>query len=86
MAERSVQRGALVQIEERRKRLMDELAELDRKEREEKERLADAGRQTLLAALESVKVGPMTRREAKRIANAIATFGGAGVVARLGTE
>lgn len=86
MAGKSSQRSSLTQIEERRKRLMEELDALAQAEREEKDRLADAGRGTFLAALETVRIGPMSRREAKRIANAIATLGGAAVAAKLASE
>jgi len=59
------------------------LEELKRREKEAEEALRDAGRPTLLTALEKIKIGEMGRADAKSIAAAIAKHGGAGVAAAL---
>lgn len=83
MARTPSETPSLSQIEARRKRLVEELEALEHAEREARERLADAGRETLLAALAGVKIGPMTRAEAKKIASSIAKLGGAAAAVRL---
>ncbi|HEX7777072.1 MAG TPA: hypothetical protein VF449_11165 [Parvibaculum sp.] len=46
------------------------------REKEAIEAARDAGRPALLSALERVKIGEMTRQDAKAIAGAIAKLGG----------
>jgi hypothetical protein len=65
-----------------RARLEAQLAELANREKEAREAARDAGRPVLLGALEKVKIGELTRQEAKTIATAIGKLGGA-EVARL---
>lgn len=59
------------------------LEELVRREKQAEEALRDAGRPTLLSALERIKIGEMDRADAKAIASAIAKLGGAQVAAAL---
>lgn len=59
------------------------LEELMRREKEAEEALRDAGRPTLLSALERIKIGEMDRADAKSIAAAIAKHGGTKVASAL---
>ena len=62
-------------IEARREALRGELADLDEKAKAAEQAARDAGRPTLLAALERVKISELSRQEARAIANAIGQHG-----------
>lgn len=62
-------------IQARREALRAELADLDEKAKVAELAARDAGRPTLLAALERVKVSDLSKQEAKAIANAIGQLG-----------
>jgi hypothetical protein len=62
-------------IEARREALRAELADLDEKAKAAEQAARDAGRPTLLAALERVKISELSRQEARTIANAIGQHG-----------
>ena len=66
-----------------RARLQAELARLDEAEKAAREIVRDAGRATLDAALARVKIGAMSKDEAKAIATAIASLSATEVVRRL---
>lgn len=66
----------LTSISAERARLEAELADLAAREKEALEAARDAGRPALLSALERVKIGEMTRQDAKVIATAIGRMGG----------
>ena len=67
----------------RRTALEAELAKVLEAEALAKEAARDAGRSLLLSALEKVKIGALSRREATTIARALERLGTSGVVARL---
>ena len=67
----------------RRAKLEAELAQLAEAERTAREAERDQGRKVLLAALGKVKIGAMDREDAKAIARALETMGGAELAARL---
>ena len=67
----------LTSISAERARLEAELADLAAREKEALEAARDAGRPALMSALERVKIGEMTRQDAKAIATAIGRMGGA---------
>jgi hypothetical protein len=73
----------LAAIETRREALKAELAALDERAREMELAARDAGRPTLLAALERIKIGALDKSEAKVIASAIAKHGGRAVADHL---
>jgi len=66
----------LPSIAAERARLEAQLAELAALERDAREAARDAGRPVLLAALDKIKIGEMSRQDAKAIAGAIAKHGG----------
>lgn len=66
---------ALHAIEARREALRAELADLDEKAKAAEQAARDAGRPTLLSALERVKISELSRQEARTIANAIGQHG-----------
>jgi hypothetical protein len=74
----------LATIEAKRAALKAELAKLNEAEKRAKQATLDAGRPVLLAALQKVKIGKMEIGEAKAIAKAIETIGGAAVAQKLG--
>jgi hypothetical protein len=71
-------------IEAKRAMLKAELAKLNDAEKRAKNATRDAGRPVLMAALLKVKIGKMEIAEAKAIAKAIETIGGAAVAQKLG--
>lgn len=75
--------GNLDVIVAERARLQAELARLDEAEKAVREVARDAGRETLNGALARVKIGAMTKDDAKVIATAIATLGGDGAARKL---
>ena len=62
-------------IEARREALRAQLADLDEKAKAAEQAARDAGRPTLLAALERVKISELSRQEARAIASAIGQHG-----------
>ena len=68
--------GNLDVIAAERARLQAELARLDEAENAARDIARDAGRETLLGALGKVRIGAMSRDDAKAIATAIASLGG----------
>ena len=62
-------------IEARREALRAQLADLDEKAKAAEQAARDAGRPTLLAALERVKISELSRQEARAIAGAIGQHG-----------
>ena len=76
--------GNLDAIAAERARLKAELSKLDALEKQARQAASDAGRSTLLAALERVKIGSMSKAAAKVIAVVIAAEGGDGVAKKLG--
>ena len=75
--------GNLNMIASERARLQAELARLDEAEKAALEVARDAGREMLLAALARVKIAAMGKAEAKAIASAIGTLGGAEAARKL---
>ncbi|MDR6710233.1 hypothetical protein J2X73_004638 [Novosphingobium sp. 1748] len=73
----------LATIEARRNALKAELAELDQRAKEAELAARDAGRPTLVAALDKVRIPAMGKAEAKAIATAIAQYGGDAVASHL---
>ncbi|MCO4091550.1 MAG: hypothetical protein HEQ34_06305 [Sphingorhabdus sp.] len=73
----------LAAIDARRKTLKAELAKLNEAEKRAKQATLDAGRTVLLAALQKVKIGKMEIGDAKAIAKAIETLGGAAIAQKL---
>lgn len=70
-------------IEARREALRAELAALDEQAKAAEQAARDAGRSTLLAALDRVKIAALSKQEAKSIANAIGQHGGKAIAAHL---
>ena len=70
-------------ITARRAALIAELATVDESLKAAELAARDAGRSTLLAALDKVKIAAMDKNEAKAIAGAINKFGGAAVAEHL---
>jgi hypothetical protein len=66
-------------IAARRAALIEELASVDEKLKAAEMAARDAGRPTLLAALERIKIAAMDKSEAKAIANAIGQYGATAV-------
>ena len=75
----------LATIEARREALRAELAALDERARAMEIAARDAGRQTLMAALERVKVAAIDKADARTIAVAIGNHGGSVVARQLAT-
>lgn len=73
----------LAEIEARREALRAELAQLDDQARAAQQAARDAGRSTFLAALDRIKIGALSKGEARTIAEAIAQHGGRAVAERL---
>ena len=73
----------LAAIEARREALRTELAQLDEQAKAVEQAARDAGRSTLLAALDRVKIAGLSKNEARTIANAIARHGGKTVAEHL---
>lgn len=69
----------LMAIEARREALRAELAQLDEQAKAVEQAARDAGRPTLLAALDRIKVAALSKAEAKAIADAIGRHGGKAV-------
>ena len=78
--------GDLSAIAAERARLEAKLSELNEAEKRAREAERDAGRAVFMAALERVKIGAMSKSEAKAIAKAIETLGGATVASRLAAQ
>ncbi|WP_039396555.1 hypothetical protein [Novosphingobium sp. MBES04] len=74
---------SLAAIENRRAALRSELAALDQQAREAHEAARDAGRDTLLAALERVRISAMGKADARAIARAIATHDAGAITQKL---
>ncbi|RSV14873.1 hypothetical protein CA235_10120 [Sphingomonas sp. ABOLF] len=70
-------------IEARREALRAELAALDERAKAAEQTARDAGRATLLTALERVKIAALTKQEARIIANAIGQHGGKAIADHL---
>ena len=70
-------------ITARRAALIAELATVDEKLRAAELAARDAGRPTLLAALEKVKIATMDKNDAKGIATALGQHGGSAVARHL---
>jgi hypothetical protein len=66
-------------IDARREALRAELAKLDEQARAAEVAARDAGRSILLSALNRVKIAAMDKKDAKLIASAIGTHGGAAI-------
>lgn len=75
--------GDLSAIAAERARLEAKLSELNEAEKRAREAERDAGRAVFMAALEKIKIGAMSRSEAKAIAKAIETMGGTAVAQKL---
>ncbi|EZP56487.1 hypothetical protein [Sphingomonas sp. RIT328] len=73
----------LTAIKARREALAAELAALDERAKAAELAARDAGRPTLLAALERVKIAAIDKADARAIAAAIARHGGKAVAAHL---
>ena len=73
----------LAAIEARREALRAQLAELDERAIAAEQTARDAGRATLLTALERVKIAALTKQEARTIANAIGQHGGKAIADHL---
>ena len=73
----------LAAIEARREALRAQLAELDERAKAAEQPARDAGRATLLTALERVKIAALTKQEARTIANAIGQHGGKAIADHL---
>jgi hypothetical protein len=73
----------LAAIEARREALRAQLAELDERAKAAEQTARDAGRATLLTALERVKIAALTKHEARTIANAIGQHGGKAIADHL---
>ncbi|MBJ7526354.1 MAG: hypothetical protein JHD10_03875 [Sphingomonadaceae bacterium] len=73
----------LAGIEAKREMLKAELAKLNDAEKRVRQATLDAGRSVLLAALQKVKIGKMEVADAKAIAKAIETLGGAAAAQKL---
>lgn len=75
----------LAAIEARREALRAELAHLDEQAKAVEQAARDAGRSTLLAALDRVKIAGLSKSEARAIANSIGQHGGKAVADLLGS-
>lgn len=75
--------GDLSAIAAERARLEAKLSELNEAEKRAREAERDAGRAVFMAALEKIRIGAMSRSEAKAIAKAIETMGGTAVAQKL---
>ncbi len=73
----------LVAIDARRQELRAELAALDERAKAAEQMARDAGRPTLLAALDRVKIAGLSKHEARVIARFIEQHGGKSVAAHL---
>lgn len=73
----------LAAIEARREALKAELAALDERAKVVEQAARDAGRPTLIAALDKVKIAAMDKIDAKAIATAIGLHGGKAVAGHL---
>jgi len=73
----------LAAIEARREALKAELAQLDEQAKAAELAARDAGRSVLTAALERVRIGGLSKVEARAIANAIGQHGGKAVADHL---
>lgn len=76
MARKAVSSDDLNDIQNQRAKLQEQLEALDKREKEARDALRDAGRPSLLAALDRVKIGSMDRNAAKAISRAISIHGG----------
>ena len=83
MPRSSAKPADLASIETRREALKAELAALDEQAKAAEQAARDAGRPTLLSALDRVKIATMDKADAKAIATAIAQHGGSAVALRL---
>lgn len=75
----------LLSINARREALRAELAALDQQAMAAELAAKDAGRPTLLAALQRVKIAALDKADAKTIASTIGSHGGAAVAEHLAT-
>jgi hypothetical protein len=73
----------LASIASERARLQEQLAILDEAEKAALESERDAGRETLFAALDKIKIGRMERADAKALAQAISTLGARQILERI---
>lgn len=73
----------LAAIEARRDALKTELAQLDEQAKAAEMAARDAGRLVLTAALERIRIGALSKVEARAIANAIGQHGGKAVADHL---
>ena len=71
-------------ISEARAKLEAQIADLNREEKRLQDEERDAGRKVLMAALERVRIGAMTRDQAKVIADAIARLPAAELITAIG--
>lgn len=76
---------SLASIEARREALKAELADLEQRAKAVEFAARDAGRPTLLAALDRVKIAAIDKTDARVIANAIGQRGGKVVAGQLAT-
>ena len=70
-------------IDARRAALRAELADLDERAKAAEQAARDAGRSTLLAALNRVRIAELSKNDARSIAKAIEQHGGKAVAAHL---
>jgi hypothetical protein len=85
MRRKAIAGDDLAAIHARREALRSELAELDQRAKEAELAARDAGRPTLTAALDKVRIPAMDKTDAKTIAAAIAQHGGKIVANHLAT-
>jgi hypothetical protein len=83
MPRTSLKSDDLASIEARREVLRAELAALDERARAMEIAARDAGRQTLMTALERVRIAEIDKADARTIALAIGNLGGAAVARHL---
>jgi hypothetical protein len=80
---RSSKANQLIAIQARREALAAELAALDERAKAAEHAARDAGRPTLLAALDRVQIASIVKADARAIAAAIAKHGGKAIAAHL---
>lgn len=85
MPRTSAKADDLAAIKARRETLRAELAALDERAKAMEIAARDAGRQTLMAALERVKIAEIDKADARTIAVAIGNYGGSAVARHLAT-
>ena len=85
MPRTSAKADDLAAIKARRETLRAELAALDERAKAMEIAARDAGRQTLMAALERVKIAEIDKADARTIAVAVGNCGGSAVARHLAT-